>query len=142
MGKDDAGNSYVPDQYDKLQMLIGLTMKGKSVYVLAIPREDISPDTLNKLKEMKDIPPYIPVNGTIDFVVSGTEEDAKETARRIYEVTGQNIGCVQYTGENMLSFYMALKGAIDSARREGKSWHLLNPNKDSLSALIEAARKN
>ncbi len=134
----------VADSYDIMGFEIERALRNKKpVYVLSMSREDFnSEDYIKQLREIEGVHYVLPVNGTVDVIVAGHKEEVKNVARKVYEQTGQNIGCVEYNGEDMLSFYITLKEAIDIAREKREPWHFYDPKEDSLEALVEKARSN
>ena len=133
---------YKPDRFDELKLYLNRAKRiGKPVYVLTMSKEDHFHEKITeKLKELPGVIYALPVNGTIDVIMAGTEKEAKELAKKLYIETSEHIGCVKYDGDNMINFYVTLKDAISIARKKNKPWHVYNPNEDSLDALIKKAR--
>ena len=131
------------DQFELMKFYIDRAIRTrKPVYILTMSRENyLHPEKIaEKLKNIPGVHDALHVNGTIDCITTGTEKEAEELAKKLHVETGETIGCVKYDGQNMINFYVTLKNAISIARNQNKSWHLYDPKKDSLQALIKKAR--
>ena len=131
------------DQFELLRFYIDRAMKTKKpVYILTMSRENyLHPEQIaEKFRNIPGIYDSLQVNGTIDFITSGSEDEVSEIAKRLHTETGEPIGCVKYDGDNMINFYVTLKNAISITRKQNKPWHLYRPEEDSLQALIQKAR--
>jgi hypothetical protein len=133
-----------PDQFELLRIHLGRAVaSGKPVYVLTLSTENFRhPDsTAESLKKIPGIYEALAVNGTIDCIMSGTEDEVKVLAEKLHVETGDQIGCVKYSGDNMVAFYVMLKDSISIAREKNEPWHIYNPAEDSLDAIIQKAKQ-
>lgn len=139
-------NGRGPDQFDVLRFMMEIIRKkGKTVYVIAVPRGKYD---LEKLKaDCSNIPEVrsaIAVNETLDIVVEGDQKAAEAVGKRIAECTDEPIGCVQYEGAEggMINFYRRLKAAIRTARESFEPVHTYDHSRDSIAAKAAALREN
>ncbi len=128
-----------PDQLDLLERRIKVAgAGGKEVYILAIPRGEYDASELKELCfDVEEVHSALNVNGTIDIVVAGDYKKAEDIGREIFTHTGQEVGCVKYSGESMSPFYLLIKKAIRAAKDRLSPVHTYDPSKDSTSAKIK-----
>jgi len=127
------------DRYDKLKFYLDRCAENLA-YVLTISTENYSPQKLKRgIRGVSGLKAVLRINGALNLVVEGPEEDIISAADEIFVRTREPIGIVKYEGgDNMISFGVRLKEALDIARSSpvGRI-HLYNPKEDSLPAIIQ-----
>ncbi len=99
-------------------------------------------ESARQYAEENGIPVFLIFADNLKFVTSGDEKAIIDIAKKLYLHTGQNIGCVRYEGQNMTELGLALRRAINIARKNDEAWHIFRPEEDSLDAKIRKARGN
>ncbi len=132
-------NGYKPDAYDNLEFAVNWVGKGISAYVLAIKNSGgVSEEKIKKItSNLDNIERVISVNGYIDVVIKGNNHEG--IANKIHNETKKPLGIVKYNKHNMGKLYCELSEAVDIAEEQRKPYHLYNPKKDSVEALVNKA---